>query len=87
MLCHSLYETLKRCVFRDDLKVSIGWQVLTLDGSEFQANGPAELKDDLKHWLFLKCAGGIMLLVDDLRALKCDFEGSRSARYPGDNPF
>ena len=38
---------LKRCVFRDDFKVSIGWQVLTAGSSEFQAIGPTELKGDL----------------------------------------
>ena len=45
--CHSLYEMLKMCVFRDDLKLSIGWLVLTASGNEFQAIGQAELKDDL----------------------------------------
>ena len=62
---------LKRCVFRDDLKLSIGWLVLTASSNEFQAIQAAELKDDLRHWLFLKCAGGIALFVDDLRVLEC----------------
>ena len=38
---------LKRCVFRDDLKLSIGWLVLTVSGNEFKTTGPAELKDYL----------------------------------------
>ena len=82
-----LHDMLKRCVFRDDLKVSIGWQVLPAGSSEFQSIGLAELKGDLWQWLFLKCAGGIALLVDDLTALECVFEGSRSARYSGDSHF
>ena len=78
---------LRRCVFRDDLKLTIGWLVLTASSNEFQAIRPAELKDDLWHWLLLKCAGGIALFVDDLRDLECVFEGNKSTRYSGDSPF
>ena len=84
---HLLYEMLNRCVFRDDLKLSIGWLVLTASGNEFQAIRQADMKDDLWHWLFLKCAGGIALFADNLRALECVFEGNKSAIYSGDSPL
>ena len=59
------------------------WAVLTLVGREFQALGPAELNDELWHWLFLKKASVILTECVDLSGLLEVLDGSSSVRYFG----